>query len=88
MFLNRIMVVHPNIHIPKESWPHWTWYAIECVIVIAISLLISREITDSIEGLTPEIQNYVFIGILGVFFLVWYVGIRNFILTKFLRNGY
>ncbi len=82
------MGVHPNIHIPKESFPHWIWYAIECVIVIAISLLISREITNSIEGLTPEIQNYVFIGILGVFFLVWYVGIRNFILTKFLRNGY
>jgi len=82
------MGVHPNIHIPKESFPGWIWYAIECVIVIAISLLISREITDSLEGISPEIQNYVFIGILGVFFLVWYVGIRKVILTKFLRNGY
>ena len=82
------MGVHPNIHIPKESFPHWIWYAIECVIVIAVSLLVSREITDSIEGLAPDVQNYVFIGILGVFFLVWYAGIRNFILTKFLRNGY
>ena len=82
------MGVHPNIHIPKESFPHWIWYAIECVIVIAISLLISREITDSIEGISPEIQNYIFIGILGVFFLVWYIGLRKVILTKFLRNGY
>ena len=48
------MGVHPNIHIPKESFPHWIWYAIECVIVIAISLLVSREITDSIEGAYPR----------------------------------
>ena len=82
------MGVHPNIHIPKESWPHWTWYAIEVVIVIAVSLLISREITNSIEGLTPEIQNYLFIGIMGIGFLIWYVGIRKIILTKFLRIGY
>ena len=82
------MGVHPNIHIPKESWPGWTWYAIECIIVIAVSLVTSSKITDSIEGLSPEVQNYMFIGILGIFFLVWYVGIRNFILTKFLRNGY
>ena len=82
------MGVHPNIHIPKESWPGWTWYAIECVILIAVSLVTSSKITDSIEGLSPEVQNYMFIGILGIFFLVWYVGIRNFVLTKFLRNGY
>ena len=82
------MGVHPNIHIPKESWPNWIWYAIECIIVIAVSLLVSREITNSFEELTPEIQNYLFIGNMGIFFLVWYVGLRRFILTKFLRNGY
>jgi bacteriorhodopsin len=82
------MGVHPNIHIPKESWPHWTWYAIECVLLIAISLIASSKITNSIEGLTPEVQNYMFIGIMGIFFLVWYVGIRRLILTKVLRNGY
>ena len=82
------MGVHPNIHIPKESWPNWTWYAIECVILIAVSLIASSKITDSIEGLTPEVQNYMFIGIMGIFFLVWYIGIRRFILTKILKNGY
>jgi bacteriorhodopsin len=82
------MGVHPNIHIPKESWPHWTWYAIECVLLIAISLVASSKITNSIEGLTPEVQNYMFIGIMGIFFLIWYVGLRRLILTKFLRNGY
>ena len=82
------MGVHPNIHIPKESWPHWTWYAIECILLIAISLIASSKITNSIEGLTPEVQNYMFIGIMGIFFLVWYIGIRRLVLTKVLRNGY
>ncbi len=83
------MVVHPNIHIPKESWPHWTWYAIECVILIVISFLAAVKITDSIEGLTTEVHNYVITGIVGIFFLVWYIGIRGFILKKkILRNRY
>ena len=82
------MGVNPYIHIPKESWPNWTWYAIECVILIAVSLIASSKITDSIEGLTPEVQNYMFIGFLGIFFFVWYVGIRRFVLTKVLKINY
>ena len=83
------MGANPYIHIPKESWPSWTWYAIECIIVIAISMLTSSKITNSIEGLTPEVQNYVFMGIVGAFFLIWYVGIRGLILKKkILRNSY
>ncbi len=83
------MGVNPYIHIPKESWPNWTWYAIECIIVIAISMVASSKITDSIEGLTPQVQNYVFMGIVGGFFLIWYIGIRGLILKKkILRNSY
>ena len=83
------MGANPYIHIPKESWPNWTWYAIECIIVIAISMITSSKITDSIEGLSPEIQNYVFMGIVGLIFLTWYIGIRSFILKKkILRNSY
>jgi len=83
------MGANPYVHIPKESWPNWTWYAIECIIVIAISMVTSSKITDSFEGLTPEIQNYLFMGIVGLFFLTWYVGIRGFILKKkILRNSY
>ena len=82
------MGVHPNIHIPKESFPNWIWYTIECVIVIAVSLLISRQITNSIEEISPEVSNYIFIGIMGIGFLIWYVGLRRIILTKFLKNGY
>ncbi|MGY5151364.1 MAG: hypothetical protein ACW9XA_03745 [Candidatus Nitrosopumilus sp. bin_6a] len=83
------MGANPYIHIPKESWPNWTWYAIECIIVIAISMLVSSKITDSIEGLSPEVQNYMFMGIVGLFFLVWYIGIRGLILKKkILKNSY
>ncbi|RNJ75759.1 MAG: hypothetical protein D9C04_05325 [Nitrosopumilus sp. B06] len=76
------MVVHSNIHIPSESFPHWIWYAIECVMVLVVSLLASREITDSLEGLAPDVQNYIFMGIVGLLFLVWYIGIRGFVLKK------
>ena len=57
------MTSHDNVHIPKESFPRWIWYAIECIIIIAVSLLLSRQITNSIEGLSPEVQNYLFIGL-------------------------
>lgn len=76
------MVAHDNVHIPKESWPHWTWYAIEFGIVLAISMLVSREITDSIEGLDPSTQNWVFYAIVGGIFLGWYIVIRGLILKK------
>ena len=83
------MGTHDNIHIPKESFPHWIWYAIECVLVIVLSMVLSSKITDSIDGLDLEVQNYVFMGIVGIFFLVWYVGIRGFILKKkILQNRY
>ena len=82
------MGANPYIHIPKESFPNWIWYTIECVIVIAISMLTSSKITNSIEGLTPEVQNYVFMGIVGAFFLIWYIGIRGIILKKkILKNS-
>lgn len=42
------MGVHNNVHIPRESWPNWIWYAIEFAIVLAISMLIAREITNSL----------------------------------------
>lgn len=83
------MGAHPNVHIPKESWPNWTWYALEFGIVLAASMLISREITDSIEGLAIDTQNYVFMGIVGLIFLAWYIVIRGFLLKKkILRNSY
>ncbi len=83
------MVTHDNIHIPNESWPHWTWYAIECVLVIVLSFLAAVKITDSFGELPVDVHNYLIAGIVGIFFLVWYIGIRGFILKKkILRNRY
>lgn len=80
---------HSNVHVPKESWPHWTWYAIEFGIVLAVSMLVSREITNSIADLAPDTQNWVFMGIVGAIFLGWYIVIRGLILKKkILENRY
>ena len=52
------MVVHSNIHIPKESLPHWVWYATECILVIILSFLASVKITDSFGELPVDVHNY------------------------------
>ncbi len=74
--------VHDNIHIPGESFPHWIWFVIEVTIVMAISMLVSREITDSITDLDPLAQNWVFYGIVGAIFFIWFIIIRGLILKK------
>jgi hypothetical protein len=52
-------------------------------------MLVSREITNSIEGLAPDTQNWVFMGIVGVIFFAWYIVIRGLILKKkILENRY
>ncbi|MDX1441904.1 MAG: hypothetical protein R3237_05550 [Nitrosopumilaceae archaeon] len=82
------MVAHDNIHIPRESFPNWIWYAIEAVIVIVISFAIAYQVADSFE-VTPEIGNWILTGTFGACFLVWYIGIRHLILKKkILRNKY
>lgn len=81
------MGIHNNAYIPKESWPSWIWYTIEFGIVLAVSMLVSREITESIEGLSAELQNWVFYGIVGLIFFGWYIVIRGYVLKrKILEN--
>lgn len=75
------MTTHDNIHIP-DSFPGWIWYGIEVAIVFAISMVVSMQITDSISGLEPNMQNWVFYGIFGAEFFVWYIVIRSWILKK------
>lgn len=83
------MGAHNNVHIPSESWPSWTWYAIEFGIVLAVSMLVSREIVNSIEGLAPDVQNWVFFGIVGGIFLGWYLILRAVVFKKpILGNRY
>ena len=73
---------NPYVHIPKESFPSWIWYAVECVALIVIAFLSAVQITNTFEGLTPEQHNYVITGIFASFFLVWYALIRSIILKK------
>ncbi len=83
------MGAHNNVHIPRESWPGWTWYAIEFGIVLAVSMLVSREIVGSIEGLAPDVQNWVFFGIVGGIFIGWYLILRAVVFKKpILGNRY
>ena len=73
---------NPYVHIPKESFPHWIWYAAECVILIVVAFFSAVSITNTFEGITPEQHNYMITGIFASFFLVWYVIIRHLILKK------
>ena len=73
---------NPYVHIPKESFPSWIWYAAECVGLIVIAFLSAVQITNTFEGLTTEQHNYMITGIFASFFLVWYVIIRSLILKK------
>jgi hypothetical protein len=76
-------VVHNNVHIPKESWPHFTWLAIEFFIALAAAALISREIVNFVAAeVDPAMQNWYFFGIMGIILLGWYMGIRHGILKK------
>lgn len=81
------MVTHDNIYIPGESIPHWVWFVIEFTIVLAVSALLSREITGSIKDLQETMQNWVFFGILTAIFGGWYIVIRGFILKKRILEG-
>ncbi len=81
------MVTHDNIHIPSESFPHWIWFIIEFAVVLAVSALLSREITGAFENLEEVMQNWVFMGCLAALFGGWYIVIRGFILKKPILTG-
>ena len=83
------MGAHNNVHIPSESWPRWTWFAIEFGIVLAASMLISRELVNSVGDLAPDIQNWVFFGMVGGIFIGWYLILRAIVFKKpILGNRY
>ncbi len=78
------MGVHNNVHVPKDSWPAFAWYAIEFFIIMAIGLLIAA---NSIEyftkfGFDQSMTNWIFWGIVGIPYLLYYVIIRPILLKK------
>lgn len=77
------MGAHNNIHIPKESWPYWTWFAIEFFIVLAVGALSSREVVRLFEKtFDPSMQNWLFFGVIGAVFIAWYMGIRRLVFKR------
>ena len=83
------MGAHNNVHIPSEAWPRWTWFAIEFGIVLAVSMLISREIVNLIVDLAPDMQNWVFFGVVGMIFMGWYLVLRALVFkSPILGNRY
>jgi len=74
---------HNNVHIPGESWPHFTWLALEFFILLAAAALGSRELVHIVaKDATPAMQNWYFFGIIAAIVLGWYMGIRHGILRK------
>jgi hypothetical protein len=78
------MGAHNNIHIPKESWPAFLWYAIEFFIVLGAGLGISLISIDYFKKMefNDSMIIWFFWGIIGAAFLVYYLIIRPLVLRK------
>jgi predicted cobalt transporter CbtA len=78
------MGVHNNAHVPKESFPTFLWYAIEFFIVLGAAVGISIISIGYFQkiGFTEDMTNWIFWGITGVVYLVYYLIVRNFILKR------
>ncbi len=78
------MGVHNNAHVPKESFPTFLWYAIEFFIVLGAALGISMNSMDYFHkiGFTEDMTNWIFWGIVGAVFLVYYLIVRTLILKR------
>ena len=78
------MGAHNNIHVPKESWPYFLWYAIEFFIALGVGLGISLNSMDYFKkiGFNDSMTTWAFWGIVGAVFLVYYLIVRPIILKK------
>ena len=78
------MGIHNNAHVPKESFPTFLWYAIEFFIVLGAAIGISMNSIGYFQKIrfTEEMTDWIFWGIIGAVFLVYYLIVRKFILKK------
>ena len=101
-----------KIHVPKESWPKFSWYIIEFAIVMAIAVVIAWQTSPIFEDLvimngwdceqvshvtecsvaeeatvSQEMLNWIFWGIVGAIFLIWYLLIRGIVLKKYVLQN-
>ena len=78
------MGAHNNIHVPKESWPAFLWYAIEFFIVLGAGIGIAVNSMDYFKkmGFDESMTDWIFWGIVGIVFLVYYLVVRPLLLRK------
>lgn len=78
------MGVHNNVHVPKDSFPTFLWYAIEFFIIVGISAGVAMITVDYFTqmGFSEIMTNWIFWGIVGGIFLVYYMIIRAFLFKK------
>ena len=78
------MGTHNNIHVPKESWPSFMWYAIEFFVVLGAGLGISLNSMGFFTkmGFNSSMTVWAFWGIIGVVFLAYYLIVRPLILRR------
>ena len=78
------MGAHNNIHVPKESFPKFLWYAIEFFIVVGVSVGIAMISVNYFAeiGFTEQMTNWIFWGIAGGVFLVYYIPIRTLVFKR------
>ena len=43
------MTSHDNVHIPKESWPKFSWFLIEFALVIVVALVIAWQTSPPVS---------------------------------------
>jgi len=75
---------HNNVHVPKESWPAFLWYAIEFFIVLGVGIGISVNSIDYFKkmGFDESMTDWIFWGIVGIVFLAYYLIVRPLLLRK------
>ncbi len=78
------MGTHNNIHVPKESWPSFMWYAIEFFVVLGAGLGISLNSMGFFTkmGFDSSMTVWAFWGIIGAVFSAYYLIVRPIILRR------
>jgi len=75
---------HNNVHVPKESWPAFLWYAIEFFIVLGAGIGIAVSSMDYFKkmGFDESMTDWIFWGIVGIVFLAYYLVVRSLLLRR------
>lgn len=78
------MGAHNNVHVPKESWPAFLWYAIEFFIVLGAGIGIAVNSVDYFKkmGFDESMTDWIFWGIVGIVFLAYYLIVRSLLLRR------